>query len=102
MSNLALTQRLYDVLKMQGAIAPPDPIDPAVAAAAVQQLVPQMVAEDGVAVTQLLLGDELNALLRDLAAETASEAGMRALLEAAWVSSKNYHDTWLAKNRSKK
>ena len=102
MSNLALTQRLYDVLKGQGVLAPPDPIDPVVAASAVQELVPQMVAEDGVAVTQLLIGDSLTALLRELAAETASEAGMRALLEAAFESSKTYHDTWLAKTRSKK
>jgi CRISPR-associated protein Csc2 len=102
MSNLALTQRLYDVLKGQGVLAPPDPIDPVVAVSAVQQLLPQMVAEDGVAVTQLLIGDSLTALLHDLAAETASESGMRALLEAAFESSKTYHDTWLAKTRSKK
>ena len=99
MSNLALTQRLYDVLKGQGVLAPPDPM---VAVSAVQQLLPQMVAEDGVAVTQLLIGDSLTALLHDLAAETASESGMRALLEAAFESSKTYHDTWLANTRSKK
>jgi CRISPR-associated protein Csc2 len=101
-SNLAFTQRIYDALIAKNAINSPDPIDPAMAKLVAQEIVPGMVAEEGVAVNQLLMGDELLSVMRTLAAETTNEAGMKALLEAAFASSQKYHDTWLVKTKAKK
>jgi len=101
-SNLAFTQHIYDALAAKNAINPPDPIDPTLAASVVQEIIPGIVEEEGVAVNQLLMGDNLLGELRALAAETANEAGMKALLEAAFASSKEYHNTWLVKTKAKK
>lgn len=96
-SNLKFTQRLYDALVAAKAICPPDPVNPSTAAAVATKLIPQLLAEDGVAVSQLLSGAELDATLRNMAAETADEGGMKAILDAAFASSKQYHDAWLVK-----
>lgn len=96
-SNLKFTQRLYDLLDAAGEIHLPDPVNPNAAAAAAVQLIPQLLAEDGVAVNQLLSGAELAAVLQELMAETASETGAKGMLEAAFASSKQYHDAWLVK-----
>lgn len=101
-SNLAFTQRIYDALVSNNAINPPDPIDISLAESAAKTIISVMIAEEGVAVSKLLMGNELSDTLRSLAAETASEAGMKALLEDAFASSKEYHDTWLVKTKAKK
>jgi CRISPR-associated protein Csc2 len=96
-SNLKFTQRLYDALETAGEIHLPDPINPNAAAASANALIPALLAEDGVAVHQLLSGEALARALQELMAETATEAGAKALLDAAFASSKQYHDTWLGK-----
>ena len=96
-SNLKFTQRLYDALDAAKAICPPDPVNPNTAATVAAKLIPQLLAEDGVAVSQLLSGADLAATLQNMAAETASEGGMKALLDSAFTSSKQYHDAWLVK-----
>jgi CRISPR-associated protein Csc2 len=96
-SNLKFTQRLYDALAESGGINLPDPIDPKMAADLALQLIPQLLVEDGVAVSQLLAGQDLDEVLKELMAEAASEKGMRELLDSAFTSSKQYHDTWLIK-----
>jgi CRISPR-associated protein Csc2 len=96
-SNLKFTQRLYDALETEKALCPPDPVNPNTAAVAAAKLIPQLLAEDGVAVSQLLSGTDLDTMLRNMAAETATEAGMKSLLDAAFASSKQYHDAWLVK-----
>lgn len=101
-SNLKFTQRLYDALQQANAIQPPDPVDPTQAFAAAERLVTDLVQEDGVTVTQLLMGESLVAELRSLQTETANEAGMKELLQAAFSSSQSYHDSWLAKSKGKK
>jgi CRISPR-associated protein Csc2 len=102
MSNLAFTQCIYDALVAANAINPPDPIDPALAESVAKEIIPGMIAEDGVAVNQLLMGNDLADVLRELSAETASEDGIRSMLEAAFASSQQYHNTWLVKSKAKK
>ncbi|MBK8048911.1 MAG: type I-D CRISPR-associated protein Cas7/Csc2 [Anaerolineales bacterium] len=101
-SNLKFTQRLYDALEARAAISAPDPVNPAVAEAVAAELIPALLAEDGVVVNQLLLGAELDAALRAFVDETSSEESMKAMLEAAFASSKQYHDAWLIKTKGKK
>lgn len=96
-SNLRFTQRLYDALDAAGEIHLPDPINPNAAASAAVQLIPQLLVEDGVAINQLLSGENLARMLQELMAETTTETGAKALLDAAFASSKQYHDSWLVK-----
>lgn len=100
-SNLKFTQRLYDLLAQRGAINPPDPIDPAIATEAATELLPALLKEDSVAVTQMVVGDELKTYLAELTGSTADADGTKALLQAAWNDSLNYHESWLAKAAKK-
>jgi len=99
-SNLRLCQSIYDAL--QGQMNPPDPIDPAVARKAAAQLIPDLLRADNVAVDQLLMGDELAAFLGEFAAETNTETGMRAVLDAAFADSRRYYQTYIQKGGKSK
>jgi CRISPR-associated protein Csc2 len=91
-SNLLFAQTLYDTLKGQGKINPPDPIDPQDAIAAAQQILPDLLKSDGVKRDQLLMGDELQALLDEVGA-----MDVKTLLEKAYADSLAYHKAWIAK-----
>lgn len=100
-SNLKFTQMLYDALKAKGAINPPDPIDSAVALAEAAQLVPTLLKADGVAVDQLLMGDELSATLTALRERVDDESGAKTMLQAALADSRIYHQAYIAKASKK-
>ncbi len=95
-SNLRLCQALYDALQAQ--INPPDPVDPAAARAAAARLIPVLLQDDNVTVDQLLMGDELAAFLADFTSEVGSEAGARALLDAAFADSRRYYEAYIQKS----
>ena len=96
-SNLKLTQRLYDDLKTQGTLNPPDPVDVPTALTAVCGLVPDLLREDGVSENQLLEGEALRGLL----VEARGEAGEQTqkMLQVAFNDSRSYHERWIAKKR---
>lgn len=100
-SNLKFTQMLYDALKAKGAINPPDPIDSTVALAEAVQLVPTLLKADGVAIDQLLMGDELAATLNTLRERVDDEPGAKAMLQAALADSRSYHQAYIAKASKK-
>jgi CRISPR-associated protein Csc2 len=97
-SNLLFTQRLYDGLLDAGAVNPPDPVDPEVAFAQAQKLVPELLSDDGVVVDQLLTGEELGTLLAGVGGVSADEAQVKALLDKAFADSRAYHEAWIAKS----
>lgn len=103
-SNLKFTQHLYDALQANGEINSPDPISIHAAMKAANGLIPDLLKDDGVALKQLLVDDDLQQLINDLRSATADEAGMKKLLGDAFSSSHSYHETWLAatKKGSKK
>jgi len=103
-SNLKFTQYLYDALQTNGNINSPDPISIHAAIEAAQELVPKLLKEDGVALNQLIVDNDLQQMVGELRAMTADEAGMKKLLNGAFESSQAYHETWLAatKKGSKK
>ena len=94
-SNLKFTQRLYDALQDQGAIQPPDPVDVPTALEVARALVPQLVAEDGVVVEQLLTGEELDTLVREVRAADGNQ--VRQWLQAAFTDSQAYYERWIVK-----
>jgi CRISPR-associated protein Csc2 len=101
-SNLLFTQRLYDALQDAGGITPPDPVDPDTAFAAAQDLVPDMLRDDGVVIDQLLVGEELDALLAAMSTVSADDASVKTLLADAFTDSRAYHESWIAKSGKKK
>ncbi len=100
-SNLHFTQRLYDLLVQRGEIDPAQPVSVAAARAAADELVPALLAEDRVAVSQHLRGEALAAFLDDLGSRTRSEDGMRELLQAAARDSATYHAAYIQKKGKK-
>jgi CRISPR-associated protein Csc2 len=96
-SNLHLTQRLYDLLAEHDAIEAAQPVSVAAALDASRLLVPTLLAEDQVAVSQHVQGAELTAFLEDLGTRTRSEGGMRELLGAAQRDSAAYYGAYIQK-----
>lgn len=96
-SNLHFTQRLYDMLTEGGAIDPVQPVAISAALEAARELVPMLLSEDRVAVTQHLRGAELAAFLEDLGRRTGDEGGMGELLQAAARDSAAYHAAYIQK-----
>lgn len=100
-SNLHFTQRLYDLLVQRGEIDPAQPLSVAAARDAADELVPALLAEDRVVVSQHLRGAELAAFLEDLGGRTRGEDGMRELLQAAARDSAAYHAAYIQKKGKK-
>ncbi len=96
-SNLKFTQALYDALKVKYAINPPDPIDPVVAYETAQALVPDLLKADGVAVDQLLVGTELDAVLKAMQTRLDDAGAIKQLLTAAFDDSRRYAQVHIAK-----
>jgi len=98
-SNLRLTQALYDALQQHGDIAPAQPIAPQAALTLFDELLPSLLAESAVHVTQLLRGAELNATLAELPMRSGDEAAVRELIEAAARDSRAYYNTYVEKKK---
>lgn len=100
-SNLHFTQQLYDVLAERGVIDPAQPVPVGAALDAARALVPQLLVEDQVVVSQHLQGAELAAFLDDMGRRTRGEDGMRELLQAAARDSAAYHAAYIQKKGKK-
>ncbi len=100
-SNLKFTQALYDALKARNALNSPDPVDMGTALAEAGRLVPGLIQADGVAVDQLLMGDELSAALTGLRGRLDDEAGAKTMLQAALADSRVYYQAYVAKDSKK-
>ncbi|OAN46314.1 type I-D CRISPR-associated protein Cas7/Csc2 [Chloroflexus islandicus] len=94
-SNLYFTQRLYDALREQG-IDLSEPVNAHSALAVAAKLVPELLAEDRVVVSQWLSGAELDQFLTEIFA--ADEAAMQTLLKAAYSDSKQYANAHVLKS----
>jgi CRISPR-associated protein Csc2 len=96
-SNLLFTQRLHDALQEKDAFHPPDPVDLQVALETAEELVPNLLQEEGIAVDQLLVGEDLETFLEEMSALGADQENLRQLLSNAFDDSLAYHKTWVAK-----
>lgn len=100
-SNLHLTKSLYDTLAQAKEIRHGQPVAVGTALELARELVPNLVSAERVAVSQFLEGHELAAFLADLTAQTRSEAGMRALLQAAQHDSAAYFGQYIQSQKTK-
>jgi CRISPR-associated protein Csc2 len=94
-SNLHFTQRLYDQVAAEPGFDPTQPLVVPDIVAAAHTLIPTLLNEDHVAVSQHLHGDTLATFLADLAARTRNEDGVRELLQAAARDSAAYHAAYV-------
>jgi len=101
-SNLLFTQKLYDALMASDKINPPDPIDPQAVVTAAQEIIPELLRADRVAVDQMLVGKGLETLLDEVSAISSKDASMKDLLKKAFADSQAYHQAWIAKSGKKK
>ncbi len=90
-SNLLFTQRLYDLLQP----ADTDPVAVNQALQAAEQVIPELLAADGVRDQQVLMGDDLQSFLQQVR-ETDDDA-LRAQLERANSEAQTYHKAYIAK-----
>jgi CRISPR-associated protein Csc2 len=79
-SNLRLTQAAYDLLHEHGQIAAPDPLQEEHVAAAINEVLPGLLAGDGVNF-ELIVGAGLETLLNEVRALTQEETKLKALLD---------------------
>ncbi len=91
-SNLKFTQRLYDAVKDQ--LQPPDPVQPAAVLDQAEAIISTLLEDDYVKIDQLLTGEALDELCRDLKKMDPTE-----MLKAAFADSQAYHDAWVAKGK---
>jgi len=94
-SNLKFTQALWDVVADH--INPPNPVDRVAVSTAAEQLIPELLTQDGVSVSRLIMGDDLQALLAGFKAHLSDEATVRGMLEAAFEDSRAYHGAYISK-----
>lgn len=101
-SNLHFTQCLYDVLADAGQIKDNQPIAVDQAISAAQTLIPQLLEQDRVMCSQVLLGDELTSFLNQLGQQLRDEQGVISLLQAANSASQAYHARYIQKKAKAK
>jgi CRISPR-associated protein Csc2 len=73
MSNLALTQAIYDDLNEQGQWPADDLVDVTLAEAAMQRCLPGLIQQSGVAVEMVLLGNELAQFLGEFDVQVSQQ-----------------------------
>jgi len=96
-SNLHFTQSLYDVLQTQGAISDRQPVNSHDALEAAAQLLPDLLSNDGVRDTQVLMGEELAQYLDAL--QSMDETALEAILQQAHDDAQTYHTAFIAKSK---
>lgn len=88
-SNLRLTQAVYDLLSDGNQLSPPDPIQEENVIKAIDDALPVLLKDDGVAY-ELVRQDGLNKLLSELQTLTEDETRMKELLTAVTGEAKDY------------
>lgn len=93
-SNLRLTQAAYDLLSERNQISLPDPIQEEHVSQAINDALPELLRDDGVAF-ELVQGEGLQKLLSEVAAITQDEAALKALLAAINGEANDYASTYI-------
>lgn len=101
-SNLLFTQTLHDALDAIGALHPVEPVATQTALATAQTVAESLLRDDGVVLSQVLMGEELATSLANLRSQTRSEAGIEDLLKAANGDSRTYYDAYIKKAKATK
>lgn len=100
-SNLRWTQAIYDQMKANATLKAPDPLDEDEVREAAQTAIQNLMQEEFIVHTDLI-GDDFQALLSEVKTLTASEAGIRSILQQADYEAKTYYSSHIEKKDEKK
>ena len=93
-SNLRLTQAAYDLLNERKQISAPDPIQEEHVVAAIREVLPALLKDDGVAY-ELVQSEGLEKLLSETQKVTQSEESLKTLLTKANTEANEYARTYI-------
>ncbi len=95
-SNLRWTQAIYDQMKTAGTLKAPDPLDEDDVAEAAKTAVQNLMSEEFIVHTDFI-GDDFKPLLAEVKTLTASEDGIRSILDQANKEAKAYYGVHIDK-----
>lgn len=100
-SNLRWTQAIYDQMKANGTLKAPDPLDEDDVAAAAKTAIQSLMDEEFIVHTDFI-GDNFQSLLAEVKTLTASETGIRSILDQANQEAKAYAEKHIGKKKAAK
>jgi CRISPR-associated protein Csc2 len=97
-SNLRLTQAVYDLLIERQQILLPDPIQEEYVAQAINDALPELLKEDGVAY-EPIQGESLQNLLNEVSALTQNETSLKSLLTVISYEATDYASKYIKNDK---
>ncbi|MEH2438385.1 MAG: type I-D CRISPR-associated protein Cas7/Csc2 [Nostoc sp.] len=98
-SNLRWTQAIYDQMKANNTINPPDPLDEDDVITAAKNAIEALMADEFIVHTDLI-GDAFVSLINEVKTLTGSEKGIQAILQKADAEAKNYAKKHISKKKT--
>ncbi|MDB9445030.1 type I-D CRISPR-associated protein Cas7/Csc2 [Anabaena sp. CS-542/02] len=98
-SNLRWTQAIYDQMKAQNTIHPPEPLDEDDVITAAKSAIEALMADEFIVHTDFI-GDAFSPLLQEVKSLTGTETGIKAILEKADGEAKDYAKKHISKKKT--
>lgn len=98
-SNLRWTQAIYDQMKAQNSINPPDPLDENDVMTAAKSAIEALMADEFI-VHNDFIGDAFSPLLNEVKKLVGDETGIKSVLEKADAEAKNYASKHISKKKT--
>ncbi|QOV24166.1 type I-D CRISPR-associated protein Cas7/Csc2 [Anabaenopsis elenkinii] len=98
-SNLRWTQAIYDQMKAQNTINPPEPLDEDDVISAAKSTIEALMADEFIVHTDFI-GDAFSPLLQEVKTLTGTETGIKAILEKADGEAKDYAKKHISKKKT--
>ncbi|MBW4454190.1 MAG: type I-D CRISPR-associated protein Cas7/Csc2 [Nostoc indistinguendum CM1-VF10] len=98
-SNLRWTQAIYDQMKANNTINPPDPLDEDDVITAAKNAIEALMADEFIVHTDFI-GDTFVSLINEVKTLTGSEKGIQAILQKADAEAKDYAKKHISKKKT--
>ncbi|MBD2246317.1 type I-D CRISPR-associated protein Cas7/Csc2 [Nostoc sp. FACHB-888] len=98
-SNLRWTQAIYDQMKSNNTLNPPDPLDEDDVITAAKNAIEGLMADEFI-VHKDLIGDAFVSLINEVKTLTGSEKGIQAILQKADAEAKEYANKHISKKKT--
>ncbi|MEH2195634.1 MAG: type I-D CRISPR-associated protein Cas7/Csc2 [Nostoc sp.] len=98
-SNLRWTQAIYDQMKSNNTINPPDPLDEDDVITAAKNAIETLMADEFIVHTDLI-GDAFVSLINEVKTLTGSEKGIQSILQKADAEAKDYAKKHISKKKT--
>jgi CRISPR-associated protein Csc2 len=98
-SNLRWTQAIYDQMKSNNTINPPDPLDEDDVITAAKNAIEALIADEFIVHTDFI-GDAFVSLINEVKTLTGSEKGIQAILQKADAEAKDYAKKHISKKKT--